>query len=583
MNSTKLIATYSQDYYDFFIDKPIVISMPFCMSWCGDISEDYLGFNIKQKIPLKLYMSMRPTSKTGYNLWTFTAFNIKSQSFETTSVDIYLTYSATISEYLSQLLPNFPIEDGWWEFSFFSELPKDVGLWFDQIILTLVICWLYRIRNELTDDTLEELQTTSSSLVRSKNGFENELFTYVEAIEKIVFGCNYSTGYVLSSYFDGSYPFATIQQATTPVSDFFVGKLNRVFKLTAKYPDFPLDFGLIYTGKPVITTQVIKNIHSSNKYLDEVMDMTDQYLSNSRERYQWSKMEWFISWLKAGKINHYLQTLASTSLELFGMFYKVFVHGFTESNLKYFIYAINKIRYSTAILRRTSSYLRTVIDVIYGCFGKRGKMLGLGFNDSNIMSWTLVFVMYAEAFRETMENAIEQTHIDTYDCTILYRSREDGYQQGWLIFDQDIYHYIKKDIPSDIWEGNKWDTNKSLHSYYQTQENSDIVLDMVTMKLSIWWTKVSSKELISQSMTVEILALLLSDVWAFIPNRKLPKSSYTSNKHDFQSKIIKPLLTVVKDRLGKELLFECKWTTTDFHVILDIREVNFSVIPNIVD
>lgn len=56
MNTKQLKDQFSEVYKDFFLKYPLVISMPFVMTWVGDYSTNFNGINIKQKIPLRIYV-----------------------------------------------------------------------------------------------------------------------------------------------------------------------------------------------------------------------------------------------------------------------------------------------------------------------------------------------------------------------------------------------------------------------------------------------------------------------------------------------------------------------------------------------
>lgn len=235
---------------------------------------------------------------------------------------------------------------------------------------------------------------------------ETQLLQTIVDLETMIFGYSYRSGYAMTSFFDGSYPFVTIQSQSRKLgeeldlSSIFVAPLNKIVPHLPNRPSLPFDYGLVYTWKPAYLQQVITNIERNNNYLSETMTRVGDRLMDMWPKFKETGVYGDFEHMKEDNIAIYQETLSTVSFELLSMFLKVCSNGYTESNLKYFIYAIGKVNMANAILRRTSSFLRAIIDLFYTPFAGKGKMLGMGFNDTNILWGCLLFVTPSETFRQ---------------------------------------------------------------------------------------------------------------------------------------------------------------------------------------
>ena len=552
MNSIELISTNTEKYSEFFADKPIVISMPFCMNWCGDLADTYTWINIKQKIPLRIYASIKPWANQWYWLKDFYYYSLSTKTFEKDRAYDYIPYAEMLVKYFNDRVKEYPIEDCGYEISFFSELPKGVWIGFDQIILSLITSLIYRVTKWYSDRYRYDL--IDMKLVdRLLDPLENQLLQTVVELENMIIGYSFRSGYVMTSFFDWAYPFVTIQSKNTAkkyksdLSSIFVAPIDKIIPNLPNRPSLPFDYWLAYTGKPITIQQVITNIQTNTSYLLETMCSVWERLREVRPWFEESGAYEDFEHMTQDNITIYQETLSTVSFELLSMFFKVLANGYTESNLKYFIYAIWKVNMANAILRRTSSYLRAIIDSFYIPFGWKWKMLGVGFNDTNIMGWCLLFVTPAETFREQVAKALEIAGVDMIKLIEIYTNWKDGYMKSWLIFEHDIENKLFSEFVDNktVIVGPATLLTKSWLSKKSTKQ-ADIIIDITCMKLIIGWKSLDSDNIPSQVTTIETLILLLKSPGERVSNRYLPKSSYSDSKNQFMQKIAKPLINVVK-------------------------------------
>ncbi len=112
----------------------------------------------------------------------------------------------------------------------------------------------------------------------------------------------------------------------------------------------------------------------------------------------------------------------------------------------------------------------------------------------------------------------------------------------------------------------------------KTYNSVDIMINTIENKIYIWWKKLTSKELHSQSMTIELLTKLLQQPKQTLYNQDLTPSSYSKNKNDMNSKIIIPLKRVIKKRLGKALQLSCMWQLHHFFIERDPNNIKIAIV-----
>lgn len=80
-----------------------------------------------------------------------------------------------------------------------------------------------------------------------------------------------------------------------------------------------------------------------------------------------------------------------------------------------------------------------------------------------------------------------------------------------------------------------------------------------------------STEIKSRNTTIELLVILLSK--GIVSNQDLPASTYAKNRGEMQSKIIRPFVKIVEERLGEILPLSTRGSNSDFAVELESTNI----------
>jgi chromosome condensin MukBEF MukE localization factor len=102
-----------------------------------------------------------------------------------------------------------------------------------------------------------------------------------------------------------------------------------------------------------------------------------------------------------------------------------------------------------------------------------------------------------------------------------------------------------------------------------------LLVDQIARKIYIDGERVSSKEIFSQQLTIDLLDGYINKGQTEFAARDLGSSSYTQNKSEMMSKILHPLMRTIHRRLGRNLRISCSGSTLDF--VIKFEEVDLEL------
>lgn len=157
-----------------------------------------------------------------------------------------------------------------------------------------------------------------------------------------------------------------------------------------------------------------------------------------------------------------------------------------------------------------------------------------------------------------------------------YSSFYDWFNKDWLMLEQYKNEWIVSSFCSWI-NVMKYSEDKLVCMNIEKKElynfSNAIVLSKADKAIYIDWVQITSKDLKSQSFTIDLFETLFLNYPKELTNKNLPLSSYSKSKNEFTWKILIPLDKLLKDRLWKSVKIECKWSLENFTVDLKESEV----------
>jgi hypothetical protein len=594
MNSKKLMKDFTETYQAFFGSNQIVISMPLILNRCDDLFPNYSGVSIKQKIPLRFYVWIRKNNKDRLIIDKISYRDNLEWDFIQTNAMEYAPYFYDINNIINIRYKKILRELGWYDISILSELGRWKWLGFDTLISVAIVVLLNRIGNKIDKQKLQKInELPIHEVINNTYLWIGDILLESFEIDLEIQGKTFFTRKI-SSLLDSYYPIISFTEDTMnydnlnkiyPEYKRFAYRLNELFDWMRDIPYFPLDWWLMYTGKPVLFEQIIWanqiNVDLQNDVIKSIKKYFkgnfDNLLPIKRPRFYNTFMEW-----KKDEINStFGKMMWIISLEILYFMYNLYSKWYSNYDMKLFLDALNKTRHANWITRENSSSLISFLNKFIWNIKTNKNSISVFPNDTSIMWGSVCFVMPSEGFRKTLFEAIENTKNSFNSMDLIYASWLDGIESEWLRFDQDLEKWIFSKFlnsSSCIIRSLEWEVFLSDYDSCIKNIKEWLLLDMINNKIYINGKKVTSDDLHSQSATIEIITTLLNNLGNDISNQKLPLSSYSKNKNEMLGKIVIPLIELVEKEIWKKLPLICKWSIYDFYMKLNKTDIKIFVL-----
>lgn len=597
MNSKNLKKTYVQTYEKFFLENQTVVSAPFVLNRSGDILNNYTGVSIKQKIPLRMYMGYTRSATKWISVNKIYHLDLNEYAFIESNAIEYAPYFTDINKELEKKYSKLLTDGEGIHINILSELPRGAGLGFGSILALLLAVVVQRIVWNIAMHDIEQLKIKNINEVLDDS--YNALYKImIDALhfDKSVYGM-ISTGTKLATFFDGYYPVVSFAEdgdkSLLPEEEIlkrcYGFRLNHLFKWLRENPYLPIDYGIIYSGKPVLLEQIAGNKYTSNQIINKTIKsdmkkLMGDYFSNLHP----NRVPKFYKYFIAPETDEfditYGKIMGAISMKILYYMSKIYSEAYEEDHMLQFLESLKKFRQADCVTRKSSkNYLKFITSLSENFHGPEGY-ISLSPNESTIMGWSLNFAMPLEWFRKTLINAIEKTGIDFVWSKIIYLNWIDGVENEGLKFEQDLEQGKYSDFLDSSSCVLKMSDGKVQLGNCETMidnHKQGILLDMLNNKMYIHGRKLTSEDLHSQTATVDILKILIENIGKDISNKDFPVSSYSKNKNDMQGKIIIPLLELIQREIGKKLPLVCKWSMYDFYLKLNPSDIDIAIIERL--
>lgn len=528
MNSKNLKTKFPRIYKDFFCKCERVVSSPHVFFWTGDFSVFYGGLAVCSKIPFRFYVGLEKISKDKLEISEeFYAYFPSQNTFSKIRLDNYIIDSLTKS--LWSDLKGYRI-------NFLSELPLGVSL-----------------------GGLGALSACLGSLVGG-SGEKAESFTV--KLSSLLQRGRKSSATALTSLCESSYPLVYSQDGSRPR----VLLLEKLLNL----PDgvvWPIDFGLIFTGKLVQGSAVISSAEEMEEVSKNLQEQAGELLGVYRGDF-WKD---------------YLSMLNHVACQNLVAIKKIFTSGSSDKNLSFFFSTLNQYQnllhflgISTAQINEIYSIVHKLANNLEGRPGSGVKITGVGRGGE-----VLFATAYGEAREKIERAATDLARRNGSKSSLDYASWRDGLETRGTVVEQNITsnvfsEFIRKGTYIlDVFDGGE-SYSRIVFEDELSKLGPALILDSDKKKMIYNGKVPDSKKIVSQKATVNILEMILRKKDRKIFSNELPLS-YGKSRFDLQSKIVKPLLKLTGLEFeitgGMYEDFSCKLRPFDLTIII-LKKVN---------
>lgn len=577
MNSRKLRSTHSQRYHDFFARNGVVFSLPLVLDRSAQVKIQTPWVRIKQKLPMRLYCGIcQSSTMTGRTWWDIHVYSHHQDLFTTYKSTDYLPYLSLIQNMIN-IQDNELLKQQWVCVSFLVEAEKWVGLGFHTLISTL--CGIVRcLLNKPSLFPLSATKRLNDHLLEGQ---------WVRSILEYAFECDRAVVShtpvftKLCSILDGPYPLIWIHKESgldteSLLDSLAITSLEQFTHSSHSSQRFPFDLSIIYSGRPFMSEYLTHYPWlkaNSSWFYQKALDILKHVFDSSIVDSCYHPLQ---SWEQVGQ--NYNQTMSTINLEIVQWFAHLIQHGYHHELLEQLIRSIDKIKHWTIIFKDSAKYYHQFIQSLEWILIAKWLIAWVVPNDTIMNSWwTATCLMSLDVGKNIIHEMMSWLQQSYPWSSLIYSNRDDGMENEWLIFHQDLYHKWYTDSINShkhLLVTTKGTTVVGDPYDLRVHKECDIVVDFSSSKIYINGQKITSQELSSQITTVELFEQYVRNWFQKVSCSQLPRSSYSKYKSEMSSKILIPLKKLMKERFNIDFAIHVDGSNSSYTIDFDKQHIS---------
>ncbi len=614
LNSQSLKKEFAKDYQDFFSRSMIITSAPGTITWAGDYAVMEGGFAILQKIPLRVYIGLELNTNDKTEIGDFKYFSKSKGQFKNCELELPVKNNLVrfVDHYLEDVEKDIHLK-----INILSEVSPGRGLNLSGALSASLALALELYFKKIKIKEMEKWkQTDLTTLTRKIDLKFDQVFRLSWKMNAIFHGNVSSGGSSFAPFIYTPFPVVYFSEKRAEINDkenfsnirfpkyldgdwrgyeqIFYGaiKFEELFNYKS-LPNWPIDFGAIYSGDERMTATTHGTIGEIRDILKTTTDLVKEdfapYMANLPVTPYFYKLATKHGW--RGLWNIYVDPTIVSSMEVLNAFRDLFEKGLADKSIKNLFAALNRmsaiyqvLELSSPLFQYIQKYLNDDMIRLGDPHGAATKPLGCG------KKGDLLFVLPYHGLRDQIDRVINEMIEETKEHMYLdYASWYDGIEEEGAKLEQFLEGKIYSEFISRGAVLIKHLNYKGfIHKDLYTQEefhkmipDADLLMDEIDGKIYIKGTQLTSKELHSATATISILKELINKPGEAVANATLPISSYTQDRNELQSKIITPLCKIIQKNTGRKLSFKINGGITNFTVKLGSTGVDILLVKRI--
>lgn len=576
MNTESLQKQFKEVYEQFFAKNDLVVSGCFTWSiwpiWLWHMSKI---MRIKTKLPIKLYLWIHTNQTWKIIFWKTDIYDNKRQQFVEEDFNQVMDQSREITEFIKKFLEKNNYSFGV-NINILSEWGRGYSFSFSATFATTLSLALHLMVGKLTQKDMESYDDFVDSDIFS------EISTTARQIELInAYGNTaWSSKFVLHRWYNPGLFYC--EQFDTNINRQKIGDIKYSFTPFPKLFDVP-DYDYLPFGYAIIFSWLLSN----TKKIEQAIQLDDKRLQKYDDFIQkdilpitkLKKNVYPLEIIDKGIYNQFINILSVLTTIMLESIKKVYTEW--EDNVDGLIDGINSIRYLFYVLERTpSDFMENFISIFHE-ESKNKEKIGM-VNCYSSKRWGSYIVLMKNGInRKYFFDTIEKMKKNYPDMMVNYMSWVDGLSSDGVIIEQYVSQwqfskYITKDqvyVKTNTGENFLWKYNDILMS-----QQKGLLLDKINNKIYLNGRKLNSKDILSQTTTINILDKLLDNIGEDISNKEFEISSYSKNKNEMIGKIVIPLVGLLEKEFGEKFPLICKGSIYDFYVKLNPTDIPIFIV-----
>lgn len=152
----------------------------------------------------------------------------------------------------------------------------------------------------------------------------------------------------------------------------------------------PIDYGIIYSGKPVLLEQIAGNNYKTNKMIQTtIKDDFKKLFGNLFSNLHQQRIPAFYKYLIAPQTDEfemiYGKLMGTISMKTLYYMSKIYAEGYEEDHMLQFLETLRKLRQADCVTRKSSKTYLKFIKTFLENFQGQQEHISLCPNDSTIM------------------------------------------------------------------------------------------------------------------------------------------------------------------------------------------------------
>ena len=554
MNTRKLRDIFDSDYKEFFESNTVVYSMPWVIKLVWDLDKDYSWLCIYQKLPLRNLMWSYKTNKKRIELGDFWFYKGNTSAIQKYKLKEFFPQHTVFESDLNDYIKKHWYTTQWIKVHTFFEAPS--GTWCGQtesffFLLATHIIYnsVYKETNKVDFSKVSSVATDLMNLYFEKCNNGDFLMPHTpKDINRV-------------SFTKGHLPFIA-NKRTNEI--FYAHDQSMQFDNTHQ----PIDMMLIDTNVPMWREK--KKIEwyakRSSRY-NEAEKLVRKNITTPKQQNLNKRIK------NLQKLHESLSVLAAANI------IEASTPNRSETNFEEIVSLLNEIYYTTTSHIKLEWRIRQWMKKIRSCVSNISDEIALFNWENGMMWWFLWIASQAHTFRSKLSQLDKQL----WENYSFYTSREDWYEYGEFTIEQNLYASVKS---SKSWKKMLVQTTDKEyliepHMVEDEIAKYDIRADTLEGKIYVQWKKLSSKNILSQTFTCEVLHKVINTPDLCITNKDLSRSGYARSKNELTGKIIYPFVKCINELIDQELRLGCAWSTTNYSISLQKWTVSIWVLVEI--
>jgi len=599
-NTLALQKRFSKIYLNFFSKCPIVVSTSGTFFWSGEHAATYGAPALLQKLPVRAYVGIEPVAqRSQIHIGDFKTYIPSEQQFK--DEEPLQSVVHKLNKYLTRFLQNeFKTNDfPGFTLHYLSEFPAETGLNSSGALSSAIAATvLLFIKHYMPTDIDSWLTLPSKELL--SNHLFNNIFRLGWKIESMVHGGVSSGACVYAPMLSSSYPilyFSERRSGSIKKNNkdsriyrdigenydlldrlkVWGGRLDEFFELVE--PGWPIDFGLIYSGNTRTTESAVRATEEVKDILYNAQVIMKNHLKDwvlPKEKI----VPYFSSVIdkvkNRGLWDKYVDAATAVSIEVMGGFKELFEKGTSETALSNLMGALRSYQKALYLLNVSSSRVERICAFLQDY--KQDPEYEIGYKTTGAgKGGDIVFTCVNGGLEKSIFE-LEESLREKIDknITLDYASWLDGIGGEGLKIEQDLSNSIYSPyISKGSATVKEVSPNGFIHTAVYTPEQFvikkrkyELLFNEIIGDIFIKGQALTSEDLYSASATIDIFKILLKESTYTISSSQLPRSSYSTNRNEFQTKILTPLKRALRNKLNKSLDLEISGGLEDFSISL---------------